>query len=194
MPRKPPSSQAASSGHPDDHRSGTLPADDAADSAAASQAAPPGPPEPTDDADSKQHSQQSWGQWWRDVLSPRELTSFAVSCGFHAALIVILSLVVAIVPVRQGTTLIVSPRPSDGLLAEDLDESRITIEDSLAHDTSSALNPLDVPSSLPMSLDQMLQDDQPATSLAPTGAAQREAMLRSAGRQLVEVFRDAAER
>lgn len=118
---------------------------------------------------------------WREFYSVRNLASLLVSCAFHVAVIVVLSLLVALIPQRESRTLIVSTEPSDGADARDLDDSRVIATDSAAPGGASSLVPLNTEPELNMSADQLISGETPPTKPTwdPDFATPSDALMRT---------------
>ncbi len=128
--------------------------------------------------------------FWHSLLALRNLTSLLISCGFHIALIVVLSLIVAFLPVRKNLTLVVTSQRDDGVSARDLDAARVITTDAADAAAQSSLVPLDARSDLELPLEQLLRGDSPAklpspdaTNVTPAEALQRVGSVRGGGFQ-----------
>ncbi len=103
---------------------------------------------------------------WQPRFSMRGTVSFLVSFGFHVALILLLGIMVAMRSERgQGTLVVVRPSDED-VSQDDLETSRVKIDDQ-AEDTTSTPLPADLSLSIPLQADRVLQPAAPAATPVP---------------------------
>ncbi len=121
-------------------------------------------------------------RFWHALWSLRNLTSFLISCGFHVALIVLLSLIVAFMPARQSLTLVVTALRDDGASERDLDTARVIANDASDAMTRSSPTPLEASSDLELPLEDLLHGDaQPVVPIPDTTRSTRNDALLHVG-------------
>ncbi len=122
---------------------------------------------------------------WRELLAPRSQVSFLVSCGFHTALIVLLSMFVVFVPERKASTLIVSPDQGQRVAVRDQPEQGVIVTDTAAAESMAAqVSTLNLPDTLNVAADTILTDQRPTRrSDHGTLDTPQQALLRAAPRQ-----------
>ena len=87
--------------------------------------------------------------------------SFLVSCGFHTALIVLLSMFVVLVPPHRVPTLVVSTDPGDGEKVRDMPQEGLILRDAAPQSTAAPVAPLTLPDPLDTAVDQLATDSRP---------------------------------